>query len=109
MRTTAGIGFVLGLGWLLSFGAGCQPNPLRDKQPLMRRATFVINGLDSQQSVRRITAALRKLPGVETVEVDLPNADARVKFDANLVSEIGLRRAIQDLGFSADVNREEGS
>ena len=51
--------------------------------------------------MRNVTGVLKALEGVQEVEVNLEQAEARVRFDAAQVSVEDLRRAINDAGFDA--------
>ena len=58
-----------------------------------------IDGMHCAACVRRVTAALSKIPGVhlDTVEI----GSARVQFDSSLTSPASISQAIDSIGFTA--------
>lgn len=64
----------------------------------MRRTTLTVPAMDCRHTVRAVTARLRDLPGVETVEADPRSTTLVVQGD---VSERALRSALAAAGFPA--------
>ena len=64
----------------------------------MAAITFTVPGMRSRQGVRAVTALLRDLPGVETVQADASTAILIVDGD---VSEQQVRRVLAAVGFPA--------
>ncbi len=64
---------------------------------------FPIRGMTCTSCVNRITRALRKLDGVEKVEVDLHRETATVRRDPALVSNSVLSAAVAEAGYEADL------
>lgn len=61
--------------------------------------TLKVTGMSCQHCVRAILAALRSVPGVTEVQVDLADATARVEGEAALAD---LIHAIREAGYQAD-------
>lgn len=70
----------------------------------MKETELSIDGMHCDGCVRRVTAALKKIPGVvvETVQV----GKARVRYDEQTVHRAALVAAVDGLGFRA--RGEEG-
>ena len=58
-----------------------------------------IGGMTCASCVARVERALKKVPGVTEATVNLATESARVTFDAGLVGEARLRRAVRDAGY----------
>ena len=67
----------------------------------MNETVIKIEGMSCQGCVKNITGVLSALPGVTNAEVSLEAAEARVRFDAAVVSREALVAAIEDAGFDA--------
>jgi Cu+-exporting ATPase len=63
---------------------------------------FPVVGMTCASCVSRITRALRKLDGVERVEVDLRRETATVRRDPARVSNTALAAAVTAAGYAAD-------
>ena len=68
----------------------------------MESSIIKVGGMSCQGCVKNITGVLGALPGVETAEVSLEAAEARVSFDPQVVSRSALVAAIEDAGFDAE-------
>ena len=62
---------------------------------------FPVLGMTCASCVSRITRALRKVDGVERVEVDLRRETATVRRDVGSVSNAALEAAIAAAGYEA--------
>ncbi|MBL8308938.1 MAG: copper-translocating P-type ATPase [Burkholderiales bacterium] len=58
-----------------------------------------IGGMTCASCVARVERALKKVPGVTEATVNLATESARVTFDAGLVGDARLRRAVRDAGY----------
>jgi len=105
-RTTAGLMAVLffGLGWSLS---GCQPSARTDSDDRTPdadtpggRLVVQIEGMTCEACVSTITAAIKGLPGVETVDVSLAQEQAVVTGDAAKITEEAVVAAIEKAGYT---------
>lgn len=69
---------------------------------------FPVLGMTCASCVSRITRALRKLDGVERVEVDLRRETATVRREAARVSNAALAAAVAAAGYEADLGMAIG-
>ena len=67
----------------------------------MQTAQIKVEGMTCGGCVASVKRALQQIEGVETVEVSLDQAQARVQYDPARVNESQLRSAIEDAGFDA--------
>ena len=67
----------------------------------MQTAQIKVEGMTCGGCVASVKRALQQIDGVETVEVSLDQAQARVQYDPARVNESQLRSAIEDAGFDA--------
>ena len=58
-----------------------------------------VGGMSCQGCVKNVTAVLQALPGVESVDVSLENAQARIAFDPDVVGVEAFRDAVEAAGF----------
>jgi copper chaperone CopZ len=63
--------------------------------------TLRISGMTCNGCVKHVTTALRELPGVTAVEVDLANGRAKVVHDPETSSVPGLVAAVGAAGYEA--------
>ncbi len=70
---------------------------------------IVVSGMNCPHCVRSLTQALEELPGVETVEVSLEEARARVVADDALAPRQALEEAIEKKGFHVVSSEEKPS
>jgi copper chaperone len=68
----------------------------------MENTVIKVGGMSCQGCVKNITGVLTALPGVVAAEVLLEAAEAKVAFDAQVVSRSALLAAIEDAGFDAE-------
>ena len=67
----------------------------------MEKIVFAVGGMSCQRCVQSVNAALRTLPGVQQVDVDLDAGQASVTCDPGRVSVAELRKAVEEAGFDA--------
>lgn len=65
----------------------------------MTDLTLSITGMTCGGCVRSVTGVLQALPGVESVNVSLEQAQAQVRFDDAQVTPAQLAAAVEDAGF----------
>jgi P-type Cu+ transporter len=65
---------------------------------------FPVRGMVCGSCVSRITRAVRKLDGVERVDVDLRRERATVRREPALVSNAELAAAVAEAGYEADMD-----
>ena len=68
----------------------------------MKELLLGVGGMSCQGCVKNITSVLQALPGVESVEVSLDAAQARISYDPALVDVPQFRAVIEDAGFDVD-------
>ncbi|QNM96166.1 heavy-metal-associated domain-containing protein [Chitinimonas koreensis] len=61
---------------------------------------FGIEGMSCGGCAASVERALKALPGVESVAVELAEGSARVRFDPGLVDLARIRAAIEDAGYT---------
>ncbi|RMH32495.1 MAG: heavy-metal-associated domain-containing protein [Nitrospirae bacterium] len=64
---------------------------------------FPVQGMTCENCVRHVEKALRSVPGVASVTVDLTNHRATVEYDSAVVSRETLAAAVADAGYTLDV------
>jgi copper chaperone CopZ len=65
---------------------------------------FPVRGMTCGSCVSRITRAIRKLDGVERIDVDLGRETATVRREPALVSNAALAAAVEAAGYEADLD-----
>lgn len=65
---------------------------------------FAVSGMTCGSCVVHITKAIRPLPGVEAVKVDLRAETVTVRRNAALVSSAALAAAVADAGYEAHLD-----
>lgn len=64
-------------------------------------AELMIKKMGDAADAARLEKALRKMNGVETVQVSLVEEKARIRYIPTLVSQADMRKAVKDAGFDA--------
>ena len=64
-------------------------------------AVIEVGGMVCQNCVKHVNEALRQVPGVETVEVNLDKKQAQVIFDSGAASVAQLMQAVNGAGYDA--------
>ena len=65
--------------------------------------SFPTAGMHCQSCARMVNLAVSDLPGIESVEVDLPGAQTVVSYDEAQVSAEQIRDAISEAGYPAQL------
>jgi copper chaperone CopZ len=65
----------------------------------MSQLKFEISGMHCGACVRRVTAALEKIPGVQVKSVEV--GSAQVDYDPSLAGPEVIRSAVEKIGFGA--------
>lgn len=65
----------------------------------MKTATFKIEGMNCDACASRIKALAEKLPGVQAATVSFSQAEARILFDPQAVTDDRLVALVHDAGF----------
>lgn len=66
----------------------------------MNRVEIPVQGMSCEHCVRRVARALENLPGVEGIQVSLPEGKASLTFDQSRTGIDEARRAIEEAGYS---------
>ena len=61
--------------------------------------TFNIGGMSCGGCVASVERAVRALPGIEAVQVDLTSSSAKVAFDAAQIDASQIKHAIEEAGY----------
>lgn len=61
--------------------------------------TYQIGGMRCQHCSQSVTTTLSSLPGILSVEVDLPNGTVTIEMEENGPSTAVIKSAIEDIGF----------
>lgn len=67
----------------------------------VRTDTFAIKGMFCADCARRITAQVRKTPGVKSVRIDYETGKGTITYEAGKVDAAKLIQAIQKAGYQA--------
>ncbi|XP_075101482.1 putative copper-transporting ATPase HMA5 isoform X2 [Nicotiana tabacum] len=70
-------------------------------------ALFSVIGMTCSACAASVENAIKKLPGIKLVVIDVLNNKAQVIFNASLVYEEMIRDTIEDVGFQAKLLKEE--
>ena len=70
----------------------------------MKQESVKIEGMTCQHCVQTITEALKKIPGLDSVTVDLDKKEVDVKFDENETSLQEITGKIVEAGFELPKN-----
>ena len=66
----------------------------------MTTRTFPVQGMTCAHCQVAVTKALKRVPGVASVEVDLQGRQAKVGYDADKVTVEQLAKAVEDAGYT---------
>ena len=71
-----------------------------------RRTSIIlfIGGMTCASCVSNVEGALKSVPGVRNVVVNLATGKASVEYDPSLASPKALKKAVEDVGYSATLN-----
>ena len=70
----------------------------------MKQESVKVEGMTCQHCVQAITEALKKIPGLDSVAVDLDKKEVDVKFDENETSLQEITGKIVEVGFELPKN-----
>jgi Cu+-exporting ATPase len=68
---------------------------------------FPIEGMTCTSCASRITRAVRKLDGVESIKVDLGSDSCAVSFDPDRTSLVAIVEAVRRAGYESQIDRAE--
>ncbi len=66
--------------------------------------TLFIGGMTCASCVRHVEGALKSVPGVGTVTVNLATGKAAVEYDPSQATLADLKKAVEDMGYSASLD-----
>jgi len=89
---------------------GCDRGAPAEAEAVAANATasLAIEGMTCASCSVTVKAALKKLGGIASVEVDVEGGAATVRFDASQVSAPQIAAAITDAGYTTTVRAEGG-
>lgn len=64
--------------------------------------TFKISNMKCEGCVKNVKTAVTNLSGVDHVDVDLPNKEAKVTFDTENIDTTAIKQAIEDAGYHVE-------
>ena len=64
-----------------------------------QQSVLGVGGMSCEGCVKNVSGVLQALPGVETVDVSLAQAQAAIGYDEARIDEAQLRQAIENAGF----------
>lgn len=76
---------------------------MTNKPADLSETQLFVTGMDCASCVRHVEKAIRTLPGVQDVNVNLAQGKARVMFDATQVTTDAIARAATDAGYPSTV------
>ena len=68
-----------------------------------KRQHFPIQGMKCGNCVRHVEKALKNLPGISQLEVNLEKHEALVEYDSTVVTYEAMAVALKDAGYSMGV------
>jgi Cu+-exporting ATPase len=81
--------------------------PLIPKDEVERREVILnIVGMTCASCASTVEKALREVPGVEYVSVNIATEKARVRYDPSVVSILDLRKAVESVGYEVSTEEE---
>jgi mercuric ion transport protein len=78
----------------ISIRAASQP-----AQPVVKHATFGIDGMDCAACARAVESKLRAVPGVRSATASFEEKNAKVDYDPKSATPSQMEKAIQDAGY----------
>ncbi len=68
----------------------------------MTKSVINVQGMSCQHCVKAVEGAVKALPGVASVDVDLKKQTATVKFDESNTALEEIKEAIREAGYDAE-------
>lgn len=66
---------------------------------MMQEVTFAVTGMTCDHCKFVVAKTLEALDGVDTVMIDLPSRQVKVRFDGDKLAQSILRQAIMEAGY----------
>ncbi len=108
MSRLSGAVLMLGLAAMPLTGVGCGERDDEHVGPSPQQILMVIPTLRTTSDAEALRYKLRRLPGVKSVVMDLPNAEALIHFDSSLTAESGLVEVVTTAGYASEIVDIEG-
>lgn len=64
-------------------------------------AEFTVQGVESEEDVRRIEDELAGIDGILGTEIE-PNGEAEIKYDYDLLSEERIKITVREMGYEVE-------
>ena len=74
---------------------------------MMKKETYKIQGMHCASCVATIERVLGKTAGVHSASVNFALESALIEFDGNIISESGLAKVVESVGYHLEVGAEE--
>lgn len=68
------------------------------------KQTFSIKGMSCNHCVARVENAIKELPGVDKVKINLKKESGVVKFDESQISSQQIAQKVTETGYETEVN-----
>jgi copper ion binding protein len=68
----------------------------------MTKSVINVQGMSCGHCVKAVESAVKALPGIVSVDVDLKKQTAAVEFDESKTALEGIREAIREAGYDAE-------
>jgi len=95
---------ILAVGVAVAVPAVCPASGV--EQPAQRQVVIIIKGMMCSSCGQEIEKSLKKVAGVGTVKVDVPNDRATVSYDERKVTPRQLAESIRKAGYEASLPTE---
>ncbi|NLV50554.1 MAG: copper chaperone CopZ [Clostridiales bacterium] len=68
----------------------------------MTKTAINVQGMSCEHCVKSVENAVKALPGIEKVDVNLKKHTANVKFNENIIALEAIKEAIREAGYDAE-------
>ena len=73
----------------------------------MKKETYKIKGMHCASCAGTIERVLLKTAGVRSASANFASESALIEFDGNIISESGLAKVVESVGYHLEVGAEE--
>ena len=68
--------------------------------PAVQETMLSVPDISCEHCVNAINGALKELPGVETVNTDIPTKTVYLRYNTNLVTMANIEMVLDDIGYT---------
>lgn len=72
----------------------------------MKNKRFDVTGMNCSACVAHVERSVKKLDGIQSVEVSLLTNSMKVEYDENLLNDKTIEDAVENAGYSASAQQE---